>query len=70
MAAAHGREHSVSDAAQDYVKAIYALQERGGSAVSTNALAERLAVTPASASAMVKKLHEAGLVSHVPYRGV
>jgi DtxR family transcriptional regulator, Mn-dependent transcriptional regulator len=70
MAAAHGREHPVSDAAQDYVKAIYALQERGGSAVSTNALAERLAVTPASASAMVKKLHEAGLVSHVPYRGV
>ena len=36
----------------------------------TNALAERLGVTPASASAMVKKLAELGLVAHVPYKGV
>jgi DtxR family transcriptional regulator, Mn-dependent transcriptional regulator len=54
---------------EDYAKAIFALQ-RGGGAVSTNALAERLGVTPASASGMVRKLDEQGLVSHVPYRGV
>jgi DtxR family Mn-dependent transcriptional regulator len=54
---------------EDYAKAIYALQ-RGGGAVSTNALAERLGVTPASASGMVRKLDEQGLVTHVPYRGV
>jgi DtxR family Mn-dependent transcriptional regulator len=58
-----------SEAIQDYAKAIYALQ-RHGDAVSTNALAERLGVTAASASAMVKKLAERGLVAHEPYRGV
>ena len=61
----------ISPAVEDYTKAIYALQERGdGCAVTTNALAERLGVTPASASAMVKKLAGMGLVSHVRYRGV
>src|ERR1700710_1497689 len=59
-----------STAVQDYAKAIYALELRGGEAVSTNALAERLGVTPASASGMVKRLDEMGLVSHEPYRGV
>jgi DtxR family Mn-dependent transcriptional regulator len=55
---------------EDYAKAIYALQGRGDGAVSTNALAERLGVTAASASGMVRKLDEQGLVTHVPYRGV
>jgi DtxR family Mn-dependent transcriptional regulator len=59
-----------SSAVEDYAKAIYALQLRGGGPVSTNALAERLGVTAASASGMVKKLDDLGLVSHVPYRGV
>jgi DtxR family Mn-dependent transcriptional regulator len=59
-----------STAVQDYAKAIYALELRGGEAVSTNALAERLGVTPASASGMVKRLGELGLVEHRPYRGV
>src|SRR3954467_3846942 len=59
-------------AVQDYAKAIYALEQRedAGGAVSTNALAERMSVTAASASAMVKRLDGLGLVSHVPYRGV
>ena len=60
----------VSPAVQDYAKAIYALQTRLGGVVSTNDLAERMEVTPASASGMVRKLDELGLVSHVPYRGV
>jgi DtxR family transcriptional regulator, Mn-dependent transcriptional regulator len=61
----------LSSAVQDYAKAIYALESRApGVAVSTNALASRLSVTPASASNMVKKLDSLGLVSHVPYRGV
>jgi DtxR family Mn-dependent transcriptional regulator len=61
----------ISSAVEDYAKAIYALQERGdGCAVTTNALAERLGVTAASASAMVKKLAGMGLVTHVPYKGV
>jgi DtxR family Mn-dependent transcriptional regulator len=59
-----------SEAIEDYAKAIYALGRRGDGTVTTNALAERLGVTPASVSAMVKKLAERGLVAHVPYRGV
>jgi DtxR family transcriptional regulator, Mn-dependent transcriptional regulator len=38
--------------------------------VATNDLADRLQVTPASASGMIKKLADQGLVEHVPYRGV
>jgi DtxR family Mn-dependent transcriptional regulator len=59
-----------SSAVEDYTKAIYALQQRGDAPVTTNALAERLSVTAASASGMVKKLDEMGLVRHEPYRGV
>jgi DtxR family Mn-dependent transcriptional regulator len=59
-----------SHAIEDYAKAIYALSHRGGGSVSTTALAARLGVTPASASAMVKKLAERGLAAHVPYKGV
>ena len=59
-----------SEAIEDYAKAIYSLAGRTDGAVSTNALAERLGVTPASVSAMVKKLDDRGLVEHVPYKGV
>src|SRR6266487_5131648 len=62
--------HDTSSAVEDYAKAVYALERRAGGAVSTNALAERLDVTPASASGMVKRLDEMGLVTHEPYRGV
>jgi DtxR family Mn-dependent transcriptional regulator len=60
----------LSSAVEDYAKAIYALENIHGDVVSTNALAERLGVTAASASGMVKRLGELGLVQHEPYRGV
>ena len=63
-------ETGASAAVQDYAKAVYHLESRAGGAVSTNALAARLGVTPASASGMIRKLAELGLVEHVPYRGV
>src|SRR5258708_15035104 len=59
-----------SQAVEDYSKAIYALQSRSCTPVSTNALAERLGITPGSVSAMLGKLDELGLATHVPYRGV
>ena len=60
-----------SEAVEDYAKAIYALQRRAdGDPVATNDLAERMGVTPGSASAMLKKLSQLGLADHVPYRGV
>jgi len=61
---------SISASAQDYAKAVYALEAHEGAAVSTNDLAERLGVTPGSVSAMVRKLSEVGLVEHQPYHGV
>ena len=64
-----GPAGELSDTVENYAKAIYALQLREGGATN-NALAERLGVTPASASGMVKKLGAIGLVRHVPYKGV
>jgi DtxR family Mn-dependent transcriptional regulator len=58
-----------SAAVENYAKAIYALQQRSET-VTTNAIAERLGVTAASASGMIKKLDSLGLVSHEPYKGV
>jgi DtxR family transcriptional regulator, Mn-dependent transcriptional regulator len=64
------KQDSISAAVEDYAKAIYALQGECTGAVTNNALAERLGVSPASASSMVKKLHGLGLVEHLPYHGV
>jgi DtxR family transcriptional regulator, Mn-dependent transcriptional regulator len=58
-----------SSAVEDYAKAIYKLQMRDDQPVSTTALAERLGVTPASASGMVKRLGELGLATHRRYHG-
>lgn len=59
-----------SSAVEDYCKAIFSLQSRGDASVSTNALAERLGITPGSVSGMFVKLEKLGLVVHEPYRGV
>jgi len=59
-----------SEAVENYAKAIYSLQRRTGEPVATNDLADRLHVTPASASGMIKKLADQGLAEHIPYRGV
>lgn len=60
---------ALSASIQDYLKEIYKLGV-GGARVSTTALARRQGVSPASASAMVKKLAALGLVQHARYRGV
>jgi DtxR family transcriptional regulator, Mn-dependent transcriptional regulator len=64
------RQAGLGESTENYAKAIYVLEQRGGAAVTTNAIAERLGVTPASASNMVKKLDELKLVTHAPYKGV
>jgi DtxR family Mn-dependent transcriptional regulator len=63
-------DSAISPAVEDYAKAIYSLEARDSAPVTTNALAERLSVTAASASGMVRRLAELGLVSHIPYKGV
>jgi DtxR family transcriptional regulator, Mn-dependent transcriptional regulator len=64
------KQDSISATVEDYSKAIYALQVELGGPVTNNALAERIGVSAASASNMVKKLHGLGLVEHLPYHGV
>ena len=59
-----------SNAIEDYAKAIYVLESRRDEPVSTNALADRLGVTPGSVSAMLRKLAELDLVAHQRYHGV
>lgn len=60
---------SLTRSVEDYLKAIYRLTHRGGFA-TTSDIAALLEVAPPSVSGMVKRLSEAGLIEHVPYRGV
>jgi DtxR family Mn-dependent transcriptional regulator len=59
----------LTEAIQHYLREIYKLGE-GESPVSVTALAKAQGVSPASASAMVKKLSALGLAEHAPYRGI
>ncbi len=54
---------------EDYLKNIYELQEQE-ERVTTNRLSEKLGITPASATGMIKKLAAMNLVKHRPYQGV
>lgn len=62
----------LSEAVQDYLKSIYKLSRspESGDMVSTTLIAERMHVSPASATNMVKKLAEMRLLEHRPYQGV
>jgi DtxR family transcriptional regulator, Mn-dependent transcriptional regulator len=60
----------LSDAIQDYLKAIYKLEVDSEGRVPVTALARSQGVAPASASEMVKKLAALGLADNVPYKGV
>jgi len=63
-----GRPHT--EAIEDYAKAIYALAQQRQGPVLNGEVAQRLGVTPATATAMLKRLDEIGLVEHTPYKGV
>jgi DtxR family Mn-dependent transcriptional regulator len=58
-----------NEGAENYAKALYELQARGRTPVGTKAVAERLGVTTASASGMLKRLADVGLVSYEAYHG-
>jgi DtxR family Mn-dependent transcriptional regulator len=60
---------TLTHAIQDYLREISKLGVSGGK-VSTTALAKAMGVSPASASAMVKKLAALGLAEHAPYQRV
>ncbi|WP_435345520.1 metal-dependent transcriptional regulator [Haloarchaeobius sp. HRN-SO-5] len=60
----------LSDVMEDYLKAIYTLQEREGVPVSTSQTADYLGVTPPTVTSMVEKLDDRGLVDREKYKGV
>lgn len=62
--------HELGPAVQDYLKAVHHLGEGSAEPVTTTALAQRLALTAGSVSAMVRRLADDGLLEHAPYRGV
>jgi DtxR family Mn-dependent transcriptional regulator len=61
---------SNSQAIEDYAKAIYSIAETREGLVLNGEVAQRLGVTPATATSMLKRLAEMGLVDYVPYKGV
>jgi|TARA_R110002051_G_scaffold126358_2_gene199947 DtxR family Mn-dependent transcriptional regulator len=56
-------------AEENYLKAIYHLQQEVNGGVPTNAIAEMLQTKPSSATDMVQKLADKELVSYVRYKG-
>ncbi|MGN7820620.1 metal-dependent transcriptional regulator [Chitinophaga varians] len=60
---------NLSIAEENYVKAIYKLQE-GDTAVTTNGLAYELDTKPASVTDMAKKLKEKQLIDYEKYKGI
>ena len=62
----------LSQSIEDYLKVIYKLQHGSNAPtqVTTSILAERMCVTAASATNMIKKLAEVNLLEYAPYKGV
>jgi len=55
---------------EDYIKVIYHLGKGKKTAVSTNAIAEKMVTKPSSVSDMVRKLSDKGLIHYKKYKGV
>jgi len=55
---------------EDYIKAIYSIQDKSDERVSTSELADYLDVTSPTVSSMLTKLEQRGLIDREEYRGV
>ena len=64
------RRAAGAEAIEDYAKAIYAISRERDGLVLNGEVAERLGVTPATATSMLKRLASLGLVTYAPYKGV
>jgi DtxR family Mn-dependent transcriptional regulator len=63
------RGGALTQSMENYLKAIFEIQERTDRA-TTSSIAERMSLAAPSVTAMVKKLAELRLVTHEPYQGV
>lgn len=68
MGAREDERIALTGQAEDYLKAIYEL-EQDGKAAGTNDIAARLGIAPASVTGMVQRLSRLGLVESARYRG-
>jgi len=65
----HKTQRAFSDSVEEYVEGIFRLQNEVDR-VSTGEIAVYMCVSAGSATTMVKKLAELGLVEHEPYQGI
>lgn len=63
------KSEDITQSHQDYLKTICMLRSRGDEA-NNAAIAQAMSVTPASATNMVRRLADMGLVTYEAYRGV
>ena len=61
-------KYSLSE--EDYLKAIYHLEDEAEGGVSTNKIAQQVDSKASSVTDMMKKLVKKNLISYVPYKGV
>jgi DtxR family Mn-dependent transcriptional regulator len=64
------KPEETTQAIEDYAKTIYAIAAEREGPVANGEVAQRLGVTPATATSMLQRLGELGLVDYVPYKGV
>lgn len=60
----------MSNAEENYIKAIFHIQSETDSEVSTKSISEALETSPASVSDMLKKLAGKELINYIKYKGV
>lgn len=60
----------ISQAEENYLKAIFKISEKASKAASTNAIAAELQTTAASVTDMLKRLSDKNLIDYEKYRGV
>jgi DtxR family Mn-dependent transcriptional regulator len=65
----HKTQRAFSESVEEYVEGIYRLQQEVDR-VSTGEVAAYMCVSAGSATTMVKKLADLGLVQHEPYQGI
>src|SRR5476651_249679 len=65
----HKTQRAFSESVEEYVEGIFRLQNEVDR-VSTGEIAVYMCVSAGSATTMVKKLAELGLVEHAPYQGI
>lgn len=61
--------NTLSFTEENYLKALYHLSDEGSKSVNTNALADSMNTTPASANDMIKRLAQKNLIGYQKYKG-